>query len=330
MASSHGYIAAMSPIPRSKLHVFAGNSNRPLAEKIAQSMGVELSQADIRRFSDKEIFVEIKESIRGADVYIIQSTCAPVNDNLMELLVMVDALKRASVGSVTAVMPYYGYARQDRKVQPRTPITAKLVADLLTAAGVSRIVSMDLHSGQIQGFFNIPFDNLFARPVLLNYVRDHLVSDGKELVIVSPDAGGVERARAYAKKVDAKVAMIDKRRTGPNVAKAMHVVGEVAGMRALILDDMVDTAGTLTEAAESIMKHGAIEVYACCTHPVLSGPAIGRLKESCIKKLVCTDTIPLSPEAESCGKIEVLSVAGVLGETIRRIHYHDSVSSLFD
>jgi ribose-phosphate pyrophosphokinase len=253
-----------------------------------------------------------------------------VNDNLMELLIMVDTLKRASVNSITAVMPYYGYARQDRKVHPRTPITAKLVADLLTAAGVNRVVAMDLHSGQIQGFFNIPFDNLFARPVMLNYIRDHLASPENDLVIVSPDAGGVERARAYAKKVDAKVAMIDKRRTGPNVAQAMHVVGEVDGMRALILDDMVDTAGTLTEAASALMKHGAKEVYACATHPVLSGPAIARLKESCIKKFVCTDTIPLSADAAACGKIEQLSVAAILGEAIRRIHFHDSVSSLFD
>jgi ribose-phosphate pyrophosphokinase len=224
-------------------------------------------------------------------------------------------------------------ARQDRKVAPRTPITAKLVADLLVAAGVNRVVSLDLHSGQIQGFFNIPFDNLYARPVLLNYIRENLCKGGgaeEDLVIVSPDAGGVERARAYAKKVNAKVAMIDKRRTGPNVAKAMHVVGDVGGMRALILDDMVDTAGTLTEAAESLIKNGATEVLACATHPVLSGPAIGRLKESCIKKLVCTDTIPLSAEAEASGKIEQLSVAGLLGEAIRRIHFHDSVSSLFD
>jgi ribose-phosphate pyrophosphokinase len=322
----------MSITGRSRLHIFAGNSNRPLAQKIAESLGVEVGQADIRRFSDKEIFAEIHESVRGQNVYVVQSTCSPVNDNLMELLIMVDALKRASVNSITAVMPYYGYARQDRKVAPRTPITAKLVADLLVAAGVNRVVSMDLHSGQIQGFFNIPFDNLFARPVLLNYIRENLCTDGKgeDLVIVSPDAGGVERARAYAKKVDAKVAMIDKRRTGPNVAKAMHVVGEVGGMRALILDDMVDTAGTLTEAAESLVKHGATEVYACATHPVLSGPAIGRLKESCIKKFVCTDTIPLSAEAQACGKIESLSVAGLLGEAIRRIHFHDSVSSLFD
>lgn len=320
----------MSPTSlRNKIHILSGNSNRPLAEKIAQSLGVELGQVEIRRFSDGEVFVEIQESIRGAHVYIVQSTCAPVNDNLMELLVMVDALKRASVGSITAVMPYYGYARQDRKVQPRTPISAKLVADLLVASGVNRVVSLDLHSGQIQGFFNIPFDNLFARPVLLNYLVEQLVPKG-ELVIVSPDAGGVERARAYAKKIDAKVAMIDKRRTGHNVAKAMHVVGEVEGMNALILDDMVDTAGTLTEAADSLIKHGAKEVFACCTHPVLSGPAIKRLKESVIKKLVCTDTIPLSADALSVGKIEVLSVANLLAEAIRRIHSHDSVSSLFD
>jgi ribose-phosphate pyrophosphokinase len=317
---------------RSKLHLFAGSSNKALAEKIAESLGVELGQCELRRFSDNEIFVEIKESVRGQNVYVIQSTCAPVNDNLMELLVMIDTLKRASVNSITAVIPYYGYARQDRKVHPRTPITAKLVADLLTAAGADRVVSLDLHSGQIQGFFNIPLDNLFARPVLLNYIKDQLCTNGvgDDLVIVSPDAGGVERARAYAKKVDAKVAMIDKRRTGPNVAKAMHIVGEVSGLRALILDDMVDTAGTLTEAADTLIRHGATEVYACATHPVLSGPAINRLTESKIKRFVTTDTIPLAENAKACGKIEVLSVAGLLGEAIRRIHFHDSVSSLFD
>lgn len=332
MRGAGGYSAAMPTSNRSPLQIFAGSSTRPLAQKIAESLGVELSRSDIRRFSDKEIFVEIQDSVRGQNVYVVQSTCAPVNDNLMELLIMVDALKRASVASITAVIPYYGYARQDRKVQPRTPITAKLVADLLTSAGVNRVVSMDLHSGQIQGFFNIPFDNLFARPVLLNYIRDTLCAGTTcgDLVIVSPDAGGVERARSFAKKVDAKVAMIDKRRTGPNVAKAMHVVGEVEGMRALILDDMVDTAGTLTEAADSLMKHGAKEVFAAATHPVLSGPAVGRLKESVIKKFVTTDTIPLSPDAAASGKIEVLSVAGLLGEAIRRIHFHDSVSSLFD
>jgi ribose-phosphate pyrophosphokinase len=301
-----------------------------LAERIAHSLGVELGSVEIRRFSDGEVFVEIRESIRGSHVYIVQSTCAPVNDNLMELLVMVDALKRASVGSITVVMPYYGYARQDRKVQPRTPISAKLVADLLEAAGVNRVVSMDLHSGQIQGFFDIPFDNLFARPVLLNYLKESLIPQEGELVIVSPDAGGVERARAYAKKLDAKVAMIDKRRTGPNVAKAMHLVGDVEGMNALILDDMVDTAGTLTEAADSLKKHGAKKVFACCTHPVLSGPAAKRIKDSCIEKLVCSDTIPLSAEAQATGKIVVLSVANLLAEAIRRIHSNDSVSSLFD
>ncbi len=328
-----GIVRGMSPTAnRSSLQIFAGSSTRPLAQKIAESLGVELSRSDIRRFSDKEIFVEIQDSVRGQNVYVVQSTCAPVNDNLMELLIMVDALKRASVNSITAVIPYYGYARQDRKVAPRTPITAKLVADLLTASGVSRVVSLDLHSGQIQGFFNIPFDNLFARPVLLNYIKDTLCNGNAcgDLVIVSPDAGGVERARSFAKKVDAKVAMIDKRRTGPNVAKAMHVVGDVSGSRALILDDMVDTAGTLTEAADSLIKHGATEVFACATHAVLSGPAVGRLKESVIKKLVTTDTIPISAEAAACGKVEVLSVAGLLGEAIRRIHYHDSVSSLFD
>lgn len=320
-----------SPSQSQKLHIFAANSNPSLAKSIATHLGVEMSNAEIRRFSDGEVFVEVKESIRGANVYLVQSTCAPVNDHLMELLVMADALKRASVGSITAVMPYYGYARQDRKVAPRTPITAKLVADLLTAAGIDRIVSLDLHSGQIQGFFNIPFDNLYARPVMLNYVRENLMTPGAgEFVIVSPDAGGVERARAYAKKLNAKVAMIDKRRSGPNVAKAMHLVGEVDGMNAIILDDMVDTAGTLTEASETILKNGAKTVYACATHPVLSGPAIKRLKESSIKKLITTDTIPLSAEAQACGKVEVLTVSGLLAEAIRRIHYHDSVSSLFD
>jgi ribose-phosphate pyrophosphokinase len=314
-----------------KLHIFAANSNRPLAQSIATHLGVDLSNAELRRFSDGEVFVEIKESIRGANIYIVQSTCAPVNDHLMELLIIADALKRASVGSITAVMPYYGYSRQDRKVAPRTPITAKLVADLLEAAGIDRVVSLDLHSGQIQGFFNIPFDNLFARPVLLNYIRENLMVPGSgEFVIVSPDAGGVERARAYAKKLNAKVAMIDKRRSGPNVAKAMHLVGEVEGMSAIILDDMVDTAGTLCEAAEAILKNGARTVYACATHAVLSGPAIQRLTDSPIKKLITTDTIPLSAEALGCGKVQVLSVSGLLAEAIRRIHYHDSVSSLFD
>lgn len=315
--------------PRGKLLVFSGSSNRPLARNIADTLGVDLGKLELRRFSDGEIFAEVQENVRGANVYIVQSTCNPVNDHLMEVLVIADALKRASVGTITAVIPYYGYARQDRKVAPRTPITAKLVADLLTAVGIDRIVSCDLHSGQIQGFFDIPFDNLFARPVMMDYIRDELVPKG-DLVIVSPDAGGMERARAYAKKVDAKVAMIDKRRTGPNVAKAMHLVGDVEGGNALIVDDMVDTAGTLTEAADALLKHGAKSVFACAAHAVLSGPAIERIQASSLEKVIFTDTIPLRGEAIESPKFEVLSVAGLFGETIRRIHYHDSVSSLFD
>ena len=312
-----------------KLLLFSGSSNRALAEKIAISLGIKLGNLELRRFSDGEIFAEIKENVRGANVYVVQSTCAPVNDNLMEILIIADALKRASVGMITAVIPYYGYARQDRKVAPRTPITAKLAADLYTAVGIDRVVSLDLHSGQIQGFFDIPFDNLFARPVLIEYVQEHLVPKGN-LVFVSPDAGGMERTRAYAKKIDAPVAMIDKRRTGPNVAKAMHLVGDVEGAIALIVDDMIDTAGTLTEAAEALLKHGAKEVYACACHAVLSGPAVQRIRASSIQKVIVTDTIPLRGEALECDKFIVRSVADLLGETIRRIHYHDSVSSLFD
>lgn len=312
-----------------KLLLFSGSSNRALAERIGQSLGIKLGNLDLRRFSDGEIFAEVKENVRGANVYIVQSTCAPVNDNVMEILIIADALKRASVGMITAVIPYYGYARQDRKVAPRTPITAKMVADLYTAVGIDRVVSLDLHSGQIQGFFDIPFDNLFARPVLLDYVQENLVPRGN-VVIVSPDAGGMERARAYAKKIDAPVAMIDKRRSGPNVAKAMNLVGEVEGALALIVDDMIDTAGTLTEAAEALLKHGAKEVHACACHAVLSGPAVQRIRASSIKQVIVTDTIPLRGEALECEKFVVRSVAELLGEAIRRIHYHDSVSSLFD
>lgn len=312
-----------------KLLLFSGSSNRALAEKIAENLGTKLGKLELRRFSDGEIFAEVKENVRGANVYIIQSTCAPVNDNLMEILVIADALKRASVGQITAVIPYYGYARQDRKVAPRTPITAKLVADLYTAVGIDRVVSLDLHSGQIQGFFDIPFDNLFARPVLLEYIEEKLVSRGN-LVLVSPDAGGMERARAYAKKIDAPVAMIDKRRTGPNVAKAMNLVGDVQGAIAIIVDDMIDTAGTLTEAAEALLNHGAKEVHACACHAVLSGPAVMRIRTSSIQQVIVTDTIPLRGEALECDKFVVRSVAGLLAEAIRRIHYHNSVSQLFD
>jgi ribose-phosphate pyrophosphokinase len=308
--------------------ILSGSANRPLAQKICNKLGKPLGFADLRRFSDGEVFVEIRENVRGRDVYLIQSTCRPVNDTLMELLILIDALKRASAKEITAIVPYYGYARQDRKVAPRTPISAKLVADLLTTAGATRVVSMDLHAGQIQGFFDIPFDNLFASSVILDHLRKEIGDDG-ETVLVSPDTGGVERARAYAKRLDASVAMIDKRRTAPNVARAMHVVGDVEGKIAIILDDMIDTAGTLTEAAHAVLQHGATKVYAAATHGVLSGPAIQRIRDSKIERVVVTDTISLSPEAEACPKIVQLSVADLLAEAIYRIHNYDSVSSLF-
>ena len=308
--------------------ILSGNANRPLAQKICEKLGKPLGNADVRRFSDGEIFVEVQENVRGRDVYVIQSTCGPVNDTLMELLVMIDALKRASAKEITAVIPYYGYARQDRKVAPRTPISAKLVADLLEAAGTTRVVSMDLHAGQIQGFFNMPFDNLFSSPVLTDYIKKEMPKRD-DLVFVSPDAGGVERARAYAKRLDASVAMIDKRRTAPNVAKAMNIVGEVEGKFVIILDDMIDTAGTLTEAATAVLDRGAKQVWAAATHGVLSGPAIERLEKSKIQKVIITDTIPLSEQALTCKKITQLSVANLLAEAIYRIHNYDSVSSLF-
>ncbi len=308
--------------------ILSGNANRPLALKICEKLGKPLGQADVKRFSDGEVFVEVGENVRGRDVYVIQSTCGPVNDTLMELLIMIDALKRASAKEVTAVVPYYGYGRQDRKVAPRTPISAKLVADLFAAAGATRVVSMDLHAGQIQGFFDIPFDNLFASPVLLEYIRKELSGKG-ELVFVSPDAGGVERARSIAKRLDASVAMIDKRRTAPNVAKAMNIIGEVEKKIAIILDDMIDTAGTLTEAAHAVKSKGAAQVYAAATHGVFSGPAIARIQGSDIQKVIVTDTIPLSPEAQACKKITQLSVSDILAEAIYRIHNYDSVSSLF-
>lgn len=308
--------------------ILSGTANRPLAQKISEKLGKPLGECEIRRFSDGEVFVEIRENVRGRDVYIVQPTCRPVNDTLMELLVMVDALKRASAKEITAVVPYYGYSRQDRKVAPRTPITAKLVADLLHTAGATRVVAMDLHAGQIQGFFDIPFDNLFAQPVLLEHLKSRMGGNG-DVVFVSPDAGGVERARSYAKRMDAAVAMIDKRRTGPNVAKAMNIVGDVEGKTAIILDDMIDTAGTLTEAASAVLSHGATRVFAAATHGVLSGPAVERIANSKIESVIVTDTIPLSEEAQKCGKITQLSVADLLAEAIYRIHNYDSVSSLF-
>lgn len=311
-----------------EVKLFTCTANVPLSEAIAKGLGRELSNAEVRRFSDGEIFVEVQESVRGIDCYVIQSTCHPVNDSLMELLIMVDALRRASAKTITAVIPYYGYARQDRKVQSRVPITAKLVADLLTAAGVTRVISLDLHAGQIQGFFNIPFDHLFAKPVLTEYVKENY--DLSNLVVVSPDAGGVERARAYAKRFGTSLAIIDKRRLKPNEAKAMNLIGEVEGLDAIIVDDMIDTAGTLTQSVAALKEKGAKSVSAACTHGVFSGAAFERIRDSEIREVICTDTIPLSPSMASLEKIRRLSVANLLSETIRRIHCRESVSSLFD
>ena len=309
-----------------RLKVFAGNSNVGLAGEICDSLKIPLSQAKVRTFSDGEIFVEIEENVRGMDVFVLQSTCPPVNQHLMELLIMIDALKRASSRRITAVIPYYGYGRQDRKVAPRVPISAKLVADLITAAGANRVLSMDLHAAQIQGFFNIPFDHLFAAPVLLEYIRNNYRDD---LVVVSPDAGGVERARAFAKRLQVNLAIIDKRREAVNEARVMNIIGDVRGRRALILDDMIDTAGTMTEAAEALAQQGATEIYVACTHPVLSGPAMERIGRSAIKELLVTNTIPVGEKANACPKIRVVSVSSLLGEAIRRIHEERSVSSLF-
>jgi len=314
---------------RADYRVFAGNSNRPLAEAIARDLDRPLAQCTVGRFSDGEIQVEIGENVRGLDSFILQSTSPDVNTNLMELLIMADALKRASAGSITAVIPYYGYARQDRKVAPRVPITAKLIADLIEAAGVTRVVSMDMHAGQIQGFFNIPFDHLYAAPVLLEHMRKRFDGDAQNVVIVSPDAGGVERARAYSKRLGSTLGIVDKRRTNPNVAEIMNVIGEVHGKVAVLLDDMIDTAGTLTQAANALVDKGATKVYAYATHAVLSGPAVERITKSPIEEVVVTDTIALTPAAAACTKIRPLPVAGLLAEAIRRIHSADSLSSLF-
>ena len=310
-----------------KIKIFSGNSNPDLALKICAGLGVSLGAARVRRFSDGEIMVEIGENVRGRDVYVVQSTCAPTNDNLMELLIITDALKRASAATITAVIPYYGYARQDRKAAPRTPITAKLVADLITTAGINRVVTIDLHAGQIQGFFNIPVDNLYAAPVILNYLKDRF--KGEQVVMVSPDAGGTERARAFAKRLEYSLAVIDKRRSGPNVAEVMHLIGDVRDKVAIILDDMVDTAGTLTQAAKALKANGAKAVFACATHGVLSGPAIERINASDIEEIVLTDTIPANSEGVATSKVRILSVAELLAEAIRRIHEDESVSSLF-
>jgi ribose-phosphate pyrophosphokinase len=310
-----------------KVSIFSGNANPALTQEICQNLEVPVGKSRVSRFSDGETFCVIQENVRGVDTYVVQPTCSPVNDSVMELLIMVDALRRASAGSITAVIPYYGYARQDRKVAPRTPITSKLVADLIVAAGVDRIVSLDLHAGQIQGFFNIPFDHLYAMPALLD---DHLRENyGKETVIVSPDAGGVERARAYSKRLGGTLAIIDKRRERANESEVMHIIGEVEGKSCLILDDIIDTAGTLVNAATALVKAGANRVAACATHPVLSGPAVQRIKDSPLAEVVVTNSIPLSEDAKQSGKYRVVSVARLLAEAIRRIHHSDSVSSLF-
>ncbi|MBI5561133.1 MAG: ribose-phosphate pyrophosphokinase [Deltaproteobacteria bacterium] len=308
-----------------KIKVFGGTSNAPLARDICKSLGIAPGKSEVKRFSDGEICVDIRESVRGMDVYVVQSTSPPANDNLMELLITLDALKRASSGSITAVIPYYGYARQDRKVAPRTPISAKLVADLLTVAGAMRVVCVDLHAGQIQGFFNIPVDNIYATPILLRYIKDNFKD---EVVIVSPDAGGVERARAFAKRLSSGLAIVDKRRPSTNVSEVMNVIGEVKGKVAILLDDMVDTAGTLTQAALALKERGAKKVYACCTHAVLSGPAIERIDKSSIAEVVVTDTIMKRKENTSM-KLRYLPIGEFLAEAIKRIHLGESVSSLF-
>jgi len=308
------------------LTLFGGTSNLNLTKEVCDYLNILPGEMVNKTFSDGETQIEIEENVRGRHTFIIQSTCSPVNDNLMQLLITTDALKRASAKSITAVIPYYGYARQDRKVKPRVPISAKLVADLITVAGVNRVISIDLHVGQIQGYFNIPVDNIFSAPILLNYIRRHFENN---LSIISPDAGGVERARAFAKRLNASLAIVDKRREAPNVAEAMNIIGDIKGRTAIILDDMVDTGGTLIQAAQALIQNGAENVYACCIHPVLSGDATKRIEKSPIESLVVTNTIPLGQKSSECSKIKVISVAEILGEAIKRVYFSKSVSSLF-
>ena len=309
------------------MNIFTGNANPKLAKEICKYLKRPLGDALVTTFSEGEIRVKINENVRGKDVFIVQPTCAPVNNNLMELLILIDSLRRASAKRITAVLPYFGYARQDRKDQPRVPITAKLVANLITTAGVDRILTVDLHAGQIQGFFNIPVDNLFATPILLDHIKKNYTDDN--IVIVSPDTGGVERARAFGKRLGASLAIIDKRRDGPNEAQVMNIIGHVKGKRVILLDDLIDTAGTVVQAAKALKEEGAIEVTVCCTHPVLSGPALERIEQSDLKEVIVTDTVPLHEKARACSRIKVLSVSGLLSEAVRRIYYNDSVSSLF-
>ena len=310
-----------------EMRIFAGNSNPALAHDICRGLEIPMGEALVETFSDGEIRVEIKENVRGCDVFVIQSTCAPGNDNLMELLIMLDAFRRASAKRVTAVIPYYGYARQDRKVAPRVPISAKLVADLITTAGASRMLTMDLHSGQIQGFFNIPVDNLYASPVLLQYLERRFA--GERSIVVSPDAGGAQRARAFATRLNVAMAVIDKRRADANVVEEMNIIGEVEGRSAILIDDMVDTAGTIAMAAEALIRAGARKVIGCCTHAVFSGKALDRINDSPMEEMVVTDTIPVDEKMTRCAKIKPLSVAPLIGEAIRRTHLERSISSLF-
>ncbi|MBV9573133.1 MAG: ribose-phosphate pyrophosphokinase [Acidobacteriales bacterium] len=309
-----------------KLKIFSGNANERLADDVCSFLGLTRGQACVSRFKDGEAYVQIQENVRGADVFVIQPTSRPVDEHLMELLLMMDALKRASARRITAVIPYFGYARQDRKDKPRVPISSKLVADLLTTAGADRALIVDLHAPQLQGFFNIPVDHLFASPVLVDYFKRMNLPN---LTVVSPDAGGVERARFFAKKVDAALAIMDKRRVEANVAEIMHVIGDVEGRTCLVIDDLIDTAGTLVKTATALMENGAADVYACCSHPVLSGPAVENIARSCIREVVVTDTIPLSAEAKNEPKITVRSVAGLIGRAIQSIHEETSVSKLF-
>jgi ribose-phosphate pyrophosphokinase len=309
-----------------ELKVFTGNGNPGLAKEICALMNITLGNAVVGRFSDGEINVQIMDNVRGMDIFVIQPTANPVNRNLMELLIIIDALKRSSAARITAVLPYYGYARQDRKAQPRVPITAKLAADLITTAGANRVLTVDLHAGQIQGFFNIPVDNLFAAGALLEHIRSKKFNN---LAVVSPDAGGVERARAYSKRLGAGLAIIDKRRPEANRAEVMNVIGDVRDMHAILLDDMIDTAGTLTKAGAAVLEAGARSVSAAASHGVLSGPAVQRIEESPLETVIITNTVPLSEAAKQCPKIVQLSVARLLGEAIKRIHHGDSISSLF-
>jgi ribose-phosphate pyrophosphokinase len=309
------------------IKIISGSSHTTLPQEVVDILGTSLCDTTITTFSDGEVMIQINDNVRGKDAFVIQSTCPPVNDNIMKLLLIIDALKRASAGRITAVIPYYGYGRQDRKVQPRVPISSKLVADLITAAGANRVLAVDLHAGQIQGFFNIPVDHLYASPVLLEYIRK---CNFKDLVIVSPDAGGVERARAFARKLQCSLAIIDKRREMANVSQVMHVIGDVSGRDAIILDDMIDTAGTTTQAAAALKENGAARVFAASTHAVLSGPAIDRINGSVIEELIVTNTIPLDSKKEKCGKLTVLSIAPLLAEAIKRIHEESSISTLFE